>query len=79
MSYSIDPCFIVPGTIWAEQATYKMDDATFRHLTAWADDYFRPEEAVERRDAIVALLEAMPTDDAEYSLGHGWPHVANLL
>ncbi len=58
---------------------YMMDDATFAHLTTWCYDHFWDEEAMERRNDIITMLEAMPDDDARYSLDHGWPHVANLL
>ncbi len=58
---------------------YWMDEATFQHLTTWCDSYFREEEATEKRNRMIEMLEAMPSEDAEYSMSHGWPHVANLL
>ncbi len=59
--------------------TYMMDDATFQHLTTWCDRQYRDDEATDKRNAIMEMLEAMPVEDAEYSLSHGWTHVANLL
>ncbi len=59
--------------------TYLMDDATFQHLTTFCDRFFRDDEATNKRNAVVSMLEAMPPEDAEYSLSHGWPHVVGLL
>ena len=59
--------------------TYSMNDPTFDHLTAWCDSFYREEEATEKRNQILDMLEAMSPEDAEYSLAHGWQHVANLL
>ena len=61
------------------ETLYRMDDQTFFHLGTWCERYYRLDEAVAKRDAIVAMLESMPVEDAEYSMNHGWPHVANLL
>jgi hypothetical protein len=61
------------------EALYRMDDATYRHLNDWCDSFYRMEESTAKCDAIIAMLEAMPAVDAEYSLSHGWQHVANLL
>lgn len=59
--------------------TYKIDDATFQHLTAWCESQLRPAEADTVRERIIAFLEASDPHDAEYSLSHGWWHVYDLV
>jgi len=60
--------------------TYKIDDYTFSHLTDWCErETFVEDEALALRERIIAYLEALPTEDAEYSLDHGWPHVRSLV
>jgi hypothetical protein len=58
---------------------YVMDDWTFQHLTVFLDHYCREEDVEEKREAVVSMLQAMPAEDAEYSLSHGWRHVLDLL
>lgn len=59
--------------------TYRMDDATREHLAAWCARNCREEDAEQTFDRIVAHLEALDAEDAEYSLSHGWQHILNLL
>jgi hypothetical protein len=58
---------------------YDMDDATYQHLTSWCDRQYREGEAELKREQMANLLQSMSPEDAEYSLSHGWSHVANLL
>ena len=58
---------------------YKMDDATFTHLTAWCERESYDEEADALRERMILFLEAQESEDAEYSLSHGWRHVYDLL
>jgi len=57
-------------------AWYRVDAATWEHLTAWCQRETRTEdEALELRDEIVAYLESCEVLDAEYELGRGWSYV----
>lgn len=58
---------------------YRMDNATFQHLTTWCDNFFRPEVAGPERDRIITHLETLDTEDAEYSISHGWTHVYDVM
>jgi hypothetical protein len=67
-------------SIGRQPATYKLDDFTFEHLTAWCDrETHTADEADQLRDRIIAYLESLPLEDAQYSVSHGWPHVRNLV
>ena len=63
------------------EARYQMDDFTFQHLTHWCDTQgpWASEHATECRNAIVYYLERLSVKDAEYSINHGWSHVARLV
>lgn len=58
---------------------YKLDDATFAHLSRWAEVTLRDEEREEVVGKIIAYLEGGSIDDAEYSLAHGWSHIRDLV
>jgi hypothetical protein len=59
---------------------YKLDDSTFEHLTAWCERETRTaDEALELRGKMIDYVQSLPVEDAEYSIGHGWPHVRNLV
>ena len=59
--------------------TYEIDDATFVHLSDWCERNTRDaDEANAVSCKIIAYLESLPIEDAEYSLSHGWTHVRDL-
>jgi len=59
---------------------YTMDDATWQHLTDWCyASTHTDDESQELRDQIVAHLEALDKEDADYSLSHGWTHVRDVM
>lgn len=58
---------------------FTLDDATLVHLRAWAEVALRDDARATVENAIVAYLEGGSTEDAEYSLAHGWSHVHDLV
>lgn len=58
---------------------YRIDNATFDHLSAWCERDLRDGERETIKTRILDYLSACDREDAEYSLSHGWPHIRNLV
>ena len=57
---------------------YQIDNATLSHLNEWCERNVREEDCEDVRNRILSYLEDCDTVDAEYSLSHGWQHIADL-
>lgn len=50
-----------------------MDAATLKHLRAWADRRFYPEDRDAKVAAFIAWFDALDEADRDHWLNAGWP------